>query len=62
MHVSGLIKCSLAQVMGDAASARDAATQPAAKKPTAEEIREEEKRSGEQAINGTRLGDSYCYC
>ncbi len=41
MHVSGLIKRSLAQVMGGAAGAHEAAAKPAAKKPTAKEIREE---------------------
>ena len=41
MHVSGLIKCSLAQVMGGTAGAQVAAAKPAAKKPTAKEIREE---------------------
>ena len=32
------------------------------KKPTAKEIREEENRSSEQAVEGTWLGNSYCYC
>ncbi len=41
MHVSGLIKRSLAQVMGGAAGAQNAAAKPAAKKLTAERIREE---------------------
>jgi hypothetical protein len=41
MHVSGLIKRSLAQLMGGAAGAQNAAAKPAAKKPTAKEIREE---------------------
>ena len=41
MHVSGLIKRSLAQVMGGATGAQVAAAKPAAKKPTAKEIREE---------------------
>ncbi len=41
MHVSGLIKRSLAQLMGGAAGAHNAAAKLAAKKPTAKEIREE---------------------
>ncbi len=62
MHVSGLIKRSLAQVMGGAAAAQDAAAKPGATNPTAKEIREEEKRSGKQEGQGTWLGISYCYC
>ena len=62
MQVSCLIKRSLAQVMGGAAVAQDAAAKPGAKKPTAKEIREEERRSGEQTVEGTGLGDNYCYC
>ncbi len=58
MHVYGMLKCSLAQVMGVAVGAKDAAAKPAAKKPTAKE----EKRSGEQTRKGTGLGNSYCYC
>ncbi len=57
MHVSGMLKCSLAQVMGVAVVAKDAAAKPAAKKPTAKE----EKRSGEHAGEGIGLGNSYCY-
>ncbi len=41
MHVFGLIKRSLAQVMGGAAGAHVAAAKPAAKKPMAKEIRDE---------------------
>ena len=41
MYVSGLIKRSLAQVMGGAAGAQVAAAKLAAKKPTAKEICEE---------------------
>jgi len=58
MHVSGMLKRSLAQVMGVAVGAKDAVAKPAAKKPTAKE----EERSGEQAGEGTGLGNSYCYC
>ncbi len=58
MHVSGLIKRSLVQVMGGAAGAQDAAAKSAAKKPTtATEIREKEKRSGEHSREGTWLGN-----
>ena len=45
MHVSVLIKRSLAQFMGGVAGAQDEATKLAAKKPTAKEILTEEKRS-----------------
>jgi len=62
MHVSGFIKRSLAQLMGYAAGAHNAAAKPTVKKPTAKEIREEEKRSGEQSKEGTGLGDTYSYC
>jgi len=55
MHVSGYIKHSLAQLMGGAAGAHNAAARPAAKKPTAKEIREEEIRSREQAEEGNGL-------
>ena len=41
MHVSGLTKRRLAQVMGGAAGAQVAVAKLAAKKPTAKEIREE---------------------
>ena len=41
VHVSGLIKRSLAQLMGGAAGAQNAAAKPAAKKPMATEMREE---------------------
>ena len=60
MHVSGLIKRSLAQLKGCAAGAQNAAAKHGAKKPTAKENREEEKR--EQTREGTGLGKSYCYC
>jgi hypothetical protein len=49
MHVSNMLKRSLAQVMGVAAAAPDASAKPAAKKPTAKEMREAEKRAGERA-------------
>ncbi len=62
MHVSGLIKRSLAQVMGGAAAAQDGAAKPGAKKPTAKEMREEEKRSREQVEEGIGLGDIYRNC
>ena len=52
MHVSGLIKRILAQVMGGAAGAQDPAAKLAAKKLMATEIREEESRSGEQGGEG----------
>ncbi len=45
MHVFGILKRSLVQVMGGAAGAEDAATKPTAKKPTAKEIREEENEN-----------------
>ena len=41
MHVSGLMKCRLAQVMGGAAGAQVSAAKPEAIKPTAKEILEE---------------------
>ena len=44
--------------MGGAAVAQDAAAKLGSKKPTAKEIREEEKRSGEQTVEGTCLGDN----
>ena len=44
MHVLGLIKRSLAHVVGGAAGAHDAAAKPAAKKPTAKEIHDESTR------------------
>ena len=61
MHVSGIIKRSLAQVMSGAAGAQDVVVKPAGKKPTAKEIRKEEKRLGEQAREGTWLEKSHCY-
>ena len=62
MLVSGLIKRSLAQVMGGPAVVHDAAAKPGAKNPSAKEVREEEKRSREHTLEGAGLGDSYCYC
>jgi len=41
MHVLGLIKCSLVQVMGGTVAAQDAVAKPAVKKPTAKEIGED---------------------
>jgi len=41
MHVSGLIKRSLAQVVGGTAGAQVAVAKPAEKTPMAKEIREE---------------------
>jgi hypothetical protein len=49
MRVSGLIKRNLAQLMGGAAGAHNAAAKLASKKPTAKEIHEEEKRIREHA-------------
>ncbi len=46
MHVSGMLKRSLAQVMGVAVGAKEDAPPHAAKKPTAKEIREEGVRLG----------------
>ena len=55
MHVSGLIKRSLVQIMGGAVGAHVAAAKPAAKKPTVKEIREEYKRSREKVGEGSGL-------
>ncbi len=67
MHVSGMLKPSLAQVMGVVAGAQDDVALHAAKKRTAEEIREEDIRLGleqtkknlEEASSANEGGSDY---
>ena len=55
MHVFGMLKRSLAQVMGVAAGAQDEAAKPSEKKPTAKEILEGKKTIRIACRRGNRV-------